>query len=84
MLAMPGRLGNGDQFGLAGKSLISLGTDCLFGGFINGGVGGRPCNMTSIEYREPAWHQRDTRFDPAVLLTWILGMGVAVFIATAL
>jgi hypothetical protein len=39
--------------------------------------------MTSIDYQEREWQQRDTRFDPAVVLTWILGMGVAAFIATA-
>lgn len=39
--------------------------------------------MTSIDYQERDWQQRDARFDPAVVLTWVLGMGVAVFIATA-
>jgi hypothetical protein len=38
--------------------------------------------MTSIDYQERDWQRRDARFDPAVVLTWVLGMGVAVFIAT--
>jgi hypothetical protein len=39
--------------------------------------------MTSTDYQAREWRQRDAAFDPAVVLTWVLGMGVAVFIATA-
>jgi hypothetical protein len=39
--------------------------------------------MTSTEYHAREWQRHDVRFDPAVVLTWILGMGVAAFIATA-
>jgi hypothetical protein len=40
--------------------------------------------MSSTEYRARDWQWHDVRFDPAVVLTWVLGMGVAAFIATAL
>jgi hypothetical protein len=39
--------------------------------------------MTSLDHQPHDWHQADTLFDPAVVLTWVLGMSVAVFIATA-
>jgi hypothetical protein len=39
--------------------------------------------MTSVNYQAREWQQRDTLFDPALVLTWVLGMAVAVFIATA-
>lgn len=83
MLRFGGRLADGDQIAL-GKMVNFFGTDRLLGGSTNGGIGGRPYNMTSIGCHEPACQQRDTRFDPAVVLTWMLGMAVAVFIATAL
>jgi hypothetical protein len=40
--------------------------------------------MTSIDYQARGWQLHDARFDPAVVLTCVLGMGVAVFIATTL
>src|SRR5215212_5977266 len=57
VLRFGGRLADGDQIAL-GKMVNFFGTDRLLGGSTNGGIGGRPYNMTSIGCHEPAWQTR--------------------------